>query len=317
MLFKKKIIPEEFVCLNLPYPGKSERIVRVFVPEHKTGEKLPVIYMTDGQAVFDKESNPWGCWFTREAVRAECDASGKKAIIVGIHSPADPMLRTEELTPGSIGEVHIPLPHMPPEGMPPMPPEGMPTMPEGMPPMPEGMPPMPEGMTMEMMMKMMEEKLKSFKPEGEIFDEFVVRTVMPAVEDKFPVKKGRENTAVVGSSSGGLEVFYIGMSHPETFCAIGALSPVFDFYSEENMKKWLAPRLGKKMPFVYLYCGEGEAHERQIRDGAKPTFEYIKANAPAAKVKEVIKPEAIHNEIAWEAIFKDFLHIFLVQGKKL
>ncbi len=313
MFFKKKVIPEELVSLHLPYPGKEDRLVRVFVPEHKKGEKLPVIYMTDGQSVFDKESNPLGCWFTREAVRAECEASGQKAIVVGIHSSFDPMLRTEELTPGSIGKVDIPLPPMPPEGMPPMPPEEMPPMPpEGMPPMPpEGMPPMPEGMTVESMMNMIKERLKAFKPAGEEFDEFVVGTVIPTVEKKFPVKKGRENTAIIGSSSGGLEVFYIAMSHPEIFCSVGALSPVFGFYSEEDMKKWLAPKLDKKMPFVYLYCGEGEAHEREICEGAKPVFKYIKANAPADKVKEIITSEAAHNEKAWEPVFKDFLHIFL------
>ena len=326
MLFKKKTVPEELISIKLPYAGKDERLVRVFVPEHKKGEKLPVIYMTDGQSVFDKESNPLGCWFTREAVRAESAASGGKAIIVGIHSPFDPMVRTEELTPGSIGKVTIPMPPIPPmpedmppmpEGMPPMP-EGMPPMPEGMPPMPEGMPPMPEGMpSMEMMKKMIEEKLKNFKPSGEAFDDFVVGTVIPAIEKDFPVKKGRENTAIVGSSSGGLEVFYIGMNHPDLFCAIGALSPVFGFYAEEDMQKWLSPKLGKKMPFVYLYCGEGEAHELEIRDGAKPTFEYIKATAPSGKWKEVVTPEAVHNEKAWEPVFKDFLHIFLTQGKKL
>ena len=308
MIFKKKTIPEELVSLNLPFADKGERLVRVFVPEHRKGEKLPVIYMTDGQAVFDRESNPLGCWFTREAVRAENEASGRKAIIVGIHSPFDPMLRTEELTPASIGKVTIPLPPMPPEGMPPMPPEGMPPMPpEGMPPMP----PIPEGMTMESMMKMMEERLKAFKPSGEKYDEFVVKTVIPTVEKQFPVKKGRENTAIVGSSSGGLEVFYIAMSHPEIFRAVGAFSPVFGFYSEEDMKKWLAPRLGKKMPFVYLYCGEGEPHEQEIHDGGKPTFAFIKANAPKDKVKEVVTPEGIHSEKAWEPVFKDFLHIFL------
>ena len=321
MLFKKKIIPAELVSLELRYNENRSKLVRVFVPEHKKGEKLPVIYMTDGQSVFDEESNPLGCWHTREAVAAEKAATGKAAIIVGIHSDPNPMLRTAELTPASIGQfVPPPIPEgMPPmpEGMPPMPegmpsmPEGMPPMPEGMPPMPEGMPPMPEGMTPEMMQKMMEEMMKGFAPDGEKFDEFVIKTVMPTIEAKFPVKKGRENTAIIGSSSGGLEVFYIALSHPELFCAVGALSPTFLFYSADNVKKWTSERLNKKTPFIYLYCGEGEPKEKQMCDAAKPVFELIKTTAAKNKVKEVISPDAIHNESAWEPIFKDFLHIFL------
>lgn len=305
MFFKKKTVPAELVSLELPYFDRGNKKVRIFVPEHKKGEKLPVIYMTDGQSVFDEESNPLGCWHTREVVAAEKAASGKSAIIVGIHSDPNPMFRTAELTPASIGKfVPPPIPEgMPP--MPPMPPQGMPTMPEGMPPMP------PQGMTPEMMQKMMEDMMKGFSPEGEKFDEFVLKTVMPAVEEKFQVKKGKENTAIIGSSSGGLEVFYTALSHPELFCAVGALSPAFLFYSEEDIKKWTADKLNKKTPFIYLYCGEGEPKEKQMCDTAKPVFDLIKSTLPKNKVKEVIAPDAIHNESAWEPIFKDFLHIFL------
>ena len=297
MFFKKKLLPAELVSLHLPYRG-GEKLVRVYLPRRRKGEKLPVVYMTDGQSVFDEESNPLGCWHTREAVEAERDASGRSAIIVGIHSDPNPMLRTAELTPASIGSF-VPPP------MPPMP-EGAENMPP-MPPMPEGF----EKMTPETMRKMMEDMMKDFTPDGEYFDEFVLKTVMPAVERKFPVRKGRENTAIIGSSSGGLEVFYIALSHPEQFCAVGALSPAFLYYSEDDIMKWTAGRLTEQSPFVCLYCGEGEPKEKQMCDAAKPVFELIKSVLPQDRVKEVISPEGIHNESAWEPVFKDFLHRFL------
>ncbi len=305
MLFKKKkTVNEELVSLNLQFPDKGERLVRVYVPEHREGDLLPVIYMTDGQSVFDEESNPLGCWHTREAVKAEYEASGRRAIIVGIHSNVHPLFRTNELTPKSIGE--ITMPELPPDEMPPMPPEGMPPMP------PEGMPPM----NPEMFMKMIEEMKKMFSPEGEIFDDFLIKTVMPEVEARFPVIKGRANTAVCGSSSGGLESFYIAMSHPDLFCAAGVLSPMFLFYSVEDISRWFDSKLQKKTPFLYLYCGAGEPKEKQMCDKAKPVFDYLKEKRPKKAVKEVIQSDAIHNESAWEPIFKDFLHIFLTEGKK-
>ena len=53
------MIEESIHQLRLPYPGREDRLVRVFVPAHEEGETFPVIYMTDGQNLFDKESS--GC----------------------------------------------------------------------------------------------------------------------------------------------------------------------------------------------------------------------------------------------------------------
>ena len=94
--------------LLLPYPDaeKGDRLVRVYVPAHEEGERLPVIYMTDGQNLFDDAHAGWGCWHTRESVTAEQQESGRAAVIVGIHN--DNPWRDNELTPNSIGEVICP-----------------------------------------------------------------------------------------------------------------------------------------------------------------------------------------------------------------
>ena len=152
---------EELTTLKFSYPEGQERTVRVYVPAHGDDETLPVIYMTDGQNLFENEISSFGSWHTREAVAAERKSSGKAAIIVGIFNDGSPVQRTNELTPASIGKLAFP-PEMP------------------------------------------EEARRLMDPQGESFDDFVVNTVMPAVEESFPVKKGRENTAFCGSSSGGL-----------------------------------------------------------------------------------------------------------------
>ncbi len=56
------MIKEQFTDLFLPYPDHGDRLVRVFVPEHEENETLPVIYMTDGQNLFDEKTAVWGCW---------------------------------------------------------------------------------------------------------------------------------------------------------------------------------------------------------------------------------------------------------------
>ena len=186
------MIQEQITTLTLPYPLGDKR-VRVYVPAHEEGETFPVVYMTDGQNLFEDTDLRFGCWYTREAVAEERSRSGQAAIIVGIHNGESPRQRANELTPKSIGTVMLP-PDMP------------------------------------------EEERVHVNPSGEVFDDFVVNTVMPAVEAQFPVRKGRNETAFCGSSSGGLQSYFTALSHPDKFCAAGVFSPALMFYSPEDMR---------------------------------------------------------------------------------
>ena len=87
----------------LPYPNMEPRRVRVYVPEHEEGELLPVIYMLDGQCLFYKDENPWGCWNVLEAVESERRQTSRGVIIVGIDNGG--LRRDNELTPASIGKI--------------------------------------------------------------------------------------------------------------------------------------------------------------------------------------------------------------------
>ena len=98
-------INEEIVTLTLPYSDQREKTVRVFIPEHEEGETFPVIYMSDGQNLFEEETTRFGSWLTREAVREEQSLNGRAAIIVGIHNDGSPLERNNDLTPRGVGRV--------------------------------------------------------------------------------------------------------------------------------------------------------------------------------------------------------------------
>ena len=89
--------------IKLPYPDKDDRNVWVYVPSHSDGEKLPVVYMTDGQNLFDDNSTPHGSWEVVKAVEYERKSGVGNAVIVGIDNGN--AWRDSELTPKSIGEV--------------------------------------------------------------------------------------------------------------------------------------------------------------------------------------------------------------------
>ena len=252
----------ELFEIYLPYPEKGDRRVRGYVPEREEGETFPVIYMTDGQNLFDEESSAWGCWFTREAVEAERKNSGKAAVIVGIHN--DNHWRDNELTPGSIGELVD---------------------------------------TADM--------YDFTAPEGEIFDSFVTDVVKPYIEANFPVKKGRENTAFCGSSSGGLQSFFTALSHPDSFSAAGVFSPAFLLYSEDDMRRWILSKLSDNLPYLYIYTGAGDELEQRVFQSTEAVYDMLTECYPYDLLNEVILFENSHNEKAWAEIFPDFLHTFL------
>ena len=54
------MIQEQITTLTLPYPLGGKR-VRVYVPAHEEGETFPVVYMTDGQNLFEDTDLRFGC----------------------------------------------------------------------------------------------------------------------------------------------------------------------------------------------------------------------------------------------------------------
>lgn len=83
---------------------------------------------------------------------------------------------------------------------------------------------------------------KSGQQEVSAYDNFIndlIQCLMPAVEKKYSVLTGRENTAIWGFSMGGRESLQIGFKRPDLFGYIGAFCPapgVIEYLSKENFK---------------------------------------------------------------------------------
>lgn len=61
----------------------------------------------------------------------------------------------------------------------------------------------------------------------EVYDnteEDLVNYLMPYIEENYPVKKGRENTAIAGNSMGGRNTMYIAFKHQDMFGYVGVFS---------------------------------------------------------------------------------------------
>ena len=88
------------------------------------------------------------------------------------------------------------------------------------------------------------------------FADYVCDTVMPYVNEHYNVYTDAQHTSLAGSSLGGLETFYTVLSHPDKFCAGGALSSTFSMYAEAEWTKFLKDKCSmENAPFLYLYAG--------------------------------------------------------------
>ncbi|MFL5349530.1 MAG: alpha/beta hydrolase [Hyalangium sp.] len=62
---------------------------------------------------------------------------------------------------------------------------------------------------------------------ADLYGRFLVDTVKPWVDARYRTLTGPEDTALMGSSLGGLISFYLGMRHPEAFSKVACLSSAF------------------------------------------------------------------------------------------
>ena len=146
---------------------------------------------------------------------------------------------------------------------------------------------------------------------GEYFSDFVVNTVMPYIEENYNVYTDREHTHICGSSSGGIESFYIAMEHPDKFGSVGALSPAFILYDDKTWEKYLSEKdFSAGYPTVYMYCGNSKTDELEqlLYTGTVSMGATLKkAGYPGDKYVTKIYEDGGHKELYWRVIFPDYL----------
>lgn len=66
----------------------------------------------------------------------------------------------------------------------------------------------------------------------------VVENLMPVIESRYPVKKGRDNTAVAGNSMGGRNALYTAFTYPDLFGYVGVFSSAYVLGHKGDGGKW-------------------------------------------------------------------------------
>jgi predicted alpha/beta superfamily hydrolase len=217
---------------------KYDRDVIVWLPpsyERDTQRRYPVLYMHDGQNVFDPSTSFLGADWRADEV-------------------ADSLIRT-----GAIEEIIIVAVNNSPDRM----------------------------------------SEYSDAPTGRTYAKFVVERLKPLIDSTYRTKPSAENTAVMGSSLGGLVSLCFVWWYPEVFSKAGCLSSTVIPGSREEILKEIRAYAGPRKK-VRLYFDVG-GMERGLLSGFKALSSTLKEKGyEEGKDLEFFLDEgAVHNEIAW------------------
>ena len=146
---------------------------------------------------------------------------------------------------------------------------------------------------------------------GQQFAQFVAETVVPYVEANYNVYTDAAHSAIVGSSSGGIEAFYIGMEYMNEFGRIGAISPAFMLFDKatwvEYFKKFDFAD-SSKLPRIYFYNGGGDSLEKELLPAAEGMMSWLaELGYDKSKMTFVYDEKNQHNEAAWRAYMPEIV----------
>lgn len=248
------VLPEKLVMPGL----NRERTLRLYLPPDYADHpdrRYPVIYMHDGQNLFDDKTAYSGEWGVDETLNELAKKTGFEAIVVGIDNGGDK--RMSELSP-------YPTPKL------------------------------------------------ELTPEGPDYMRFIVEVVKRYIDQRYRTLPDRANTAIMGSSMGGLISHYALQAYPQVFSKFGVFSPSY----------WSSPELverAAKTPLppdtrIYLYCGGDEGHG--MSDATVAMADSLKGQGPSDAVMLHILPGAIHHEKYWRPEFGPAVEwMFQIGGK--
>jgi predicted alpha/beta superfamily hydrolase len=136
--------------------------------------------------------------------------------------------------------------------------------------------------------------------QGERYMAFVVDTVKPFIDARYRTRPGRESTAIIGSSMGGLISHYALLRYPQVFGKAAIFSPSYwysgEVYAQTTAHPW--PRDTR----TYFYIGGREGDE-SVPDVERMIALLGTQDHAARDITLHVEPGAEHNERAWRAEF--------------
>ncbi len=137
---------------------------------------------------------------------------------------------------------------------------------------------------------------------GRRYAHFVAKIVKPFIDSTYRTKPGRQHTAAMGSSSGGLLSFLLAWWYPDVFGGAACLSANFTLDAGEILQEVREYDGTPKRIRIYLDMGS-KGIDRRLKPGFEAMFSLLKKKGyeEGADVAYYYDEGADHNEQAWAA----------------
>ncbi|GAB3522442.1 alpha/beta hydrolase [Photobacterium alginatilyticum] len=149
--------------------------------------------------------------------------------------------------------------------------------------------------------------------EGEAYGAFIADTLKPYIDQHYRTRKEREYTTVAGSSMGGLISLYIALRYQQSFANAGVFSPAFWFADKpiENFIQQTAVLLPLNI-YMDIGTEETSDHSiaafpSVYFNGAKRIHQLLQDKSNMLSCSLTVEQDAVHSESAWAQRFPDMV----------
>ncbi len=155
----------------------------------------------------------------------------------------------------------------------------------------------------------------AYEATAENYQKWVVNQVKPYIDAHFPTLKDAKNTAILGSSMGGLCAFELAWNYPNVFGHAACFSPAFRIKKTENAKVYdldyiVLAQNATDFKNIDLYIDNGTVDlDARLQPGINDMMQFLTARKQAF-TWYLAKGEP-HNEAAWaRRAWRPFLQFF-------
>jgi len=141
---------------------------------------------------------------------------------------------------------------------------------------------------------------KKVKARGFDYEKFLIRELMPFIAEQYRIKDGPENTAMMGSSMGGLLTFNIGLRRTDLFSKLAVMSPSLWWGNSSPLEKINSYNYQNLNSKIWLDTGEAEGKFMSFTEKVISKLKDLKNDFNLDLIYYQV-PEAVHSETAWAA----------------
>ncbi|MCB9852745.1 MAG: esterase [Phycisphaerales bacterium] len=150
--------------------------------------------------------------------------------------------------------------------------------------------------------------------QGDEYAKFIIEELKPMIDETYRTKPDRDNTAIGGSSLGGLISLHIAMEHPDVFSKCAAVSPTL-MWEDSAILKRIREKKAAPLKRIRLWFDMGSKEGKQIDfySSAMKYTDRLEAMLKKAKRKPDVDykymkvDDGEHNEASWAKRFDQIL----------